>query len=354
MGVDVCYTNHAEADQDDMDRLLTLSRRGGCNYIMGVPRAPTTSCSATSPPPFTTAITSPAGSRIAASRPSLKPGLESDAHHRQGRAASSPSPIPTLFWPMRPPRSEIAPAEARVSSHADAWSALRRFTSARIALGRAGGSWRTPTLLDFRMAHAQARDAVSFPFDADALERRLRESGCETARLSTAVGARDVFLKRPDLGRKLSATSRQLLTENAAIWGGRDLAIVVSDGLSGLAAERQVAPLLASLLPLLSGAGWTLCPVFLAPFARVKLQDEIGEILRVRQTLALLGERPGLGSPDDALARILPMNRGRIKPTLTEIVFLIFVRKDCRRTRLPRSSRNCSSNPLRKNAVVSS
>jgi ethanolamine ammonia-lyase large subunit len=39
MGVDVCYTNHAEADQDDMDNLLTLLGVAGCNFIMGVPGA---------------------------------------------------------------------------------------------------------------------------------------------------------------------------------------------------------------------------------------------------------------------------------------------------------------------------
>lgn len=39
MGVDVCYTNHAEADQDDMDNLLTLLGVAGCNFIMGIPGA---------------------------------------------------------------------------------------------------------------------------------------------------------------------------------------------------------------------------------------------------------------------------------------------------------------------------
>jgi len=73
---------------------------------------------------------------------------------------------------------------------------------------------------------------------------------------------------------------------------------MVSDGLSALAAEIQAGPLLAELLPLLGRAGWTICPIFVVPYARVKLQDEIGEILAVRHALALLGERPGLGSPD--------------------------------------------------------
>ena len=74
--------------------------------------------------------------------------------------------------------------------------------------------------------------------------------------------------------------------------------MVVSDGLSALAAETQAVPLLAELLPLLGQAGWTICPIFVVPYARVKLQDEIGELLGVRHALALLGERPGLGSPD--------------------------------------------------------
>jgi ethanolamine ammonia-lyase small subunit len=86
--------------------------------------------------------------------------------------------------------------------------------------------------------------------------------------------------------------------ESRASWGQRDLAVIVSDGLSAQAAERQAAPTLAALLPVLRQAGWTVYPVFVVSFGRVKLQDEIGELLGARQTLMLLGERPGLGSPD--------------------------------------------------------
>ncbi len=190
------------------------------------------------------------------------------------------------------------PAENRAASRPDSWTALARFTSARIALGRAGASWRTETLLAFRLAHAQARDAVRRPFDPDALEDQLGRLGCPTARLSTQARSRAVFLQRPDLGRRLSEESRIYLTQNAPNWSGRNLAVLVSDGLSALAAETQAAPTLANLLPLLTKAGWTICPIFIVPFARVKLQDEIGALLRVRHSLALLGERPGLGSPD--------------------------------------------------------
>jgi len=153
-------------------------------------------------------------------------------------------------------------------------------------------------LLAFRLAHAQARDAVCAAFDPESLEKQLRQLGCETARLTTEAHSHAVYLKRPDLGRRLSEESRRFLTQNAPNWPGRHLAVLVSDGLSGLAAETQAAPTLARLLPLLTRAGWKICPIFVVPFARVKLQDEIGALLGVRHALALLGERPGLGSPD--------------------------------------------------------
>jgi ethanolamine ammonia-lyase small subunit len=196
------------------------------------------------------------------------------------------------FSPMDPPEPAIN------QSGPDGWRALSKFTPARIALGRAGGSWRTETLLDFRLAHARARDAVLKPFQWEELEAGLRRSGFETFPLRTDATDRQIFLQRPDLGRRLSSASRQQLQEGARNWGKRDLAVLVSDGLSALAAESQIVPTLASLLPVLVRAGWTIFPVFIIPFARVKLQDEVGGLLQARHALILLGERPGLGSPD--------------------------------------------------------
>ena len=180
----------------------------------------------------------------------------------------------------------------------DPWFALSRFTAARIALGRAGGSVRTDTLLDFRLAHARAKDAVELPFDAGELASKLQSAGIETFALQTQAADRRSFLLRPDLGRALRAESRAQLASTRAEWGPRDLCIVVSDGLSALAAQRQAAPLLSALVPLLVAQGMTLYPVFVAPFARVKLADEVGEVLGARFSLILLGERPGLSSPD--------------------------------------------------------
>jgi ethanolamine ammonia-lyase small subunit len=193
-------------------------------------------------------------------------------------------------------KSPSAPEAA--TSKPDSWRALTKFTTARIALGRSGGSWRTETLLDFRLAHARARDAVLKPFQIEALDAELCRAGFETFRLATDATNLSVFLKRPDLGRRLSSASRQQLLENSGKWGKRSLSILVSDGLSALAAETQIVPTLVNLLPVLIAAGWTIYPIFVIPFARVKLQDEVGNLLPARHSLMLLGERPGLGSAD--------------------------------------------------------
>lgn len=180
----------------------------------------------------------------------------------------------------------------------DPWTELRRFTSARIALGRSGGSLPTPERLDFQLAHARARDAVLAPFDPVALSERLEPLGEPVAVIDSAASDRAEYLQRPDLGRKLSFHSRSALVELAAQTPPSDLLIVVSDGLSTLAANTQAEPLLTALLPLLRESGWKLAPILVARHARVALQDEAGDILRARISLILLGERPGLGSAD--------------------------------------------------------
>ena len=180
----------------------------------------------------------------------------------------------------------------------DPWAHLAEHTHARIALGRAGGSARTASHLDFRLSHARARDAVHAAFDREALKWQLVTAGIASEFLSTAAASRSAYLLRPDLGRTLSESSRSALEGDAPVWGRRDLVIIVSDGLSSQAAHRQAVPLLKVLLPLLDRAGVTRHPVLVVPFARVKLQDEIGCLLGARQSLMLLGERPGLGSAD--------------------------------------------------------
>ena len=188
----------------------------------------------------------------------------------------------------------------RLPAHsADTWSHLRAISPARIALGRAGGSLPTRALLDFSLAHSQARDAVHSAFDPARLVQELASLGCPTRVLASRAGDRRTFLTRPDWGRELSSESRAALMElGAADRSPRDLVVIVSDGLSALAAHHQVVPLLTVLWPALQEAGWKLAPVLVIPRSRVALQDEVGELLGAQLALTLLGERPGLLAPD--------------------------------------------------------
>ena len=180
----------------------------------------------------------------------------------------------------------------------DGWNQLRRCTSARIALGRAGGSLPTHEWLKFKAAHAAAREAVHCEFDADTLAAQIALLGVDVVVLDSAASDRATFLQRPDLGRRLSDPSRWQLQQLAVPEKTPDLVIVVSDGLSALAVDRQVPPLLAALLPKLAADKWQLAPIIVVRFGRVALQDEIGQVVGARLALTLLGERPGLGSPD--------------------------------------------------------
>ena len=157
---------------------------------------------------------------------------------------------------------------------------------------------RTDSLLDFRLSHARARDAVMATFDAAGLEREFSKKKVATQRLATRAPDRQTYLLRPDLGRRLDDESRDRLLAESPAWGACSLAILVSDGLAAQAAENHAVAVVVALIEQLRARDWTVFPVFLVPLARVKLQDEVGEILGVRHTLMLLGERPGLGSPD--------------------------------------------------------
>ena len=178
----------------------------------------------------------------------------------------------------------------------DGWRALRPLTPARVALGRVGASLPTREVLKLGLAQAQARDAVHAPLDLDAIESALRRLGFTTLRLASAAPSRDIYLRRPDLGRRLARASRLVL--EAMERPGCDLALIVADGLSAPAIHAHAAPLLETFLPYVRAAGWRVGPVAIASEARVALGDEIGELVRARASVLLIGERPGLSSPD--------------------------------------------------------
>jgi ethanolamine ammonia-lyase small subunit len=183
--------------------------------------------------------------------------------------------------------------ENNLSLNQDPWAQLKRFTRARIALGRAGSSLPTREVLDFGLCHAMARDAVHLPLDVNALATKIQSLGLSTLQVQSRAHDRASYLLRPDWGRRLNAESLALL-ESIKQPQAIDLLIVVGDGLSSLAVERHVAPLLSELQKILP-TDWVLSPIVIASQARVAIGDEIGEVFGARM---LIGERPGLSSPD--------------------------------------------------------
>jgi ethanolamine ammonia-lyase small subunit len=163
---------------------------------------------------------------------------------------------------------------------------LRHFTPARVALGRTGHSLPTAELLRFQLDHARARDAVYESLDPPSL-------GIGHLVLHSAAPDRATYLRRPDLGRRLSEASREIL-----IKGDYDAAIVIADGLSAPAVHHHAAALLEALNGLLAGEDWRMAPLTVVLQGRVAIGDEIGHGLGARQAVVLIGERPGLTSPD--------------------------------------------------------
>ncbi|MBB1075507.1 ethanolamine ammonia-lyase subunit EutC [Rhodoferax sp. 4810] len=197
------------------------------------------------------------------------------------------------------------------------WDELRRFTDARIALGRAGVSQPTAAHLAFQLAHAQARDAVHLPLDSLGVAASLQGLGFDTLLLHSQATDRATYLQRPDLGRRLDAASLESLVQwsspASAEAGPRpsqststrpasfDLALVVVDGLSALAIHQNAAPLLAALQQRLqadSTHAWSIAPVAVVEQGRVAIGDEVGAWLNASLVVVLIGERPGLSSPD--------------------------------------------------------
>jgi ethanolamine ammonia-lyase small subunit len=177
----------------------------------------------------------------------------------------------------------------------DRFSALRGYTAARIGLRRSGPGIATADHLAFRAAHALARDAVNTSLDLDAMEAALAPLGVPVLRVESRAADQPSYLTRPDLGRRLDDASVDRLR---AATPAEEIAILVAGGLSALATASHAAPLLAALVPELRRAGRAVGAICIAPRGRVALGDEVGALLGARLMLVLIGERPGLTSPD--------------------------------------------------------
>jgi ethanolamine ammonia-lyase small subunit len=167
---------------------------------------------------------------------------------------------------------------------------LKSLTPARIGLGRAGSGLPTGELLAFGLAHARARDAVHAKLDAEKLIFDLEKLNFPSQIVRSAAPDRATYLRRPDLGRRLS--NEMLLNKTP-----NQIALVIADGLSALAVERHALPLVRALAAL-APQRWAAAPAVVALQGRVALGDEIGERLGAQLVAVLIGERPGLSSPD--------------------------------------------------------
>jgi ethanolamine ammonia-lyase small subunit len=189
----------------------------------------------------------------------------------------------------------------------NSWHLLREFTAARISLGRSGVSIPTSEMLAFQLAHAQARDAVHTPLDFEDLQQQLGELTTQFPKLISSkpialhsqATDRTEYLQRPDLGRSLESQSVKKLQKVASQYI-YNLAIVVADGLSATAIYQNALPFIQLLLEALQQdeQPWTIAPITIVEQGRVAISDQVGELLNADLVLMLIGERPGLSSPD--------------------------------------------------------
>ena len=175
------------------------------------------------------------------------------------------------------------------------WTGLRRLTAARIGLQRSGASLATGPLLDFRLAHARARDAVHEPLDEPRLIADLARLGTSVLAVASAAEQRQQYLMRPDLGRRLAPDAEAAL---ASLTGRYDVVFVVADGLSARAVQTHAEPTLAAVLPMLRAEGLTIAPLVVVRHGRVAIGDAITALLGADCVAVLIGERPGLTAPD--------------------------------------------------------
>ncbi|MFQ3174616.1 MAG: ethanolamine ammonia-lyase small subunit [Flavobacterium sp.] len=176
----------------------------------------------------------------------------------------------------------------------DNWNILKNYTNARIALGRAGTSLPTTEVLQFRMAHALAKDAISAKIDVLGLNEEAEKIGMNTISIKSNNLNRIEYLQNPNNGRLLDEESKIKL-QNLADKKG-DLCIIIADGLSADAVNFHALNLINALIPKLKIQ--IINPLIIVKYGRVAISDVIGKMLNASIAIILIGERPGLSSPN--------------------------------------------------------
>jgi ethanolamine ammonia-lyase small subunit len=178
----------------------------------------------------------------------------------------------------------------------DTWESLKIHTSARIALGKTGNAQPLEAVLAFKLAHAHARDAVYSELNEAQLLNDLAAFNLPILSLQSRADNRQTYLQRPDFGRRLNPITAQRL--QATDTPQSDVVLILADGLSATAINVHALPLLKILIPLLQNADFKIAPLSIVQQGRVAISDEIGFLLNAKCAVILIGERPGLSSPD--------------------------------------------------------
>jgi ethanolamine ammonia-lyase small subunit len=175
------------------------------------------------------------------------------------------------------------------------WEDLRRLTAAGIGLARSGASLATAPLLDFRLAHSRARDAVHDPLDQARLAAALVGLSDPVVAVPSVAATRTDYLMRPDLGRRLDADADAILVPHA---GRHDVVFVIADGLSARAVKAHTRPVLAPAVEALRAQGWRIAPLVVVRHGRVATGDAVAAVLGAMCAAVLIGERPGHSAAD--------------------------------------------------------
>ena len=181
--------------------------------------------------------------------------------------------------------------------HGEEYAELKAHAPCRLGIGKAGARYKTMPQLQFRAAHSAAQDAVFNDVDHDLVEKDMG-----LFIVQTQCDSKDVYLTRPDLGRKLSPEAVQTLKERCK--KSPTVQIYVADGLSSAAVAANIPDLLPALLQGLQSYKIDVGTPFFVKYGRVGVMDEISELLDAEVTCTLIGERPGLITAESMSAYI--------------------------------------------------
>ncbi len=179
----------------------------------------------------------------------------------------------------------------------DIWHPLKAFTAARIALGRTGTAIPLKEVLAFKLAFAYAKDAVYSTLNVEELTAQLSALNLPIYSLKSQATSRVEYLQRPDYGRLLHSQSIDLLKKNRGTTR-YDVAFIIADGLSATAINKHAFAVIQLLINELNRLNYSIAPISIVEQGRVAISDDIGFYMNAQMSVILIGERPGLTSPD--------------------------------------------------------